>query len=242
MAGTESRMRLFPYFGGKNRLAALYPKPTYPLIIEPFCGAANYSGVYCERQIYLNDKNMLPVALLTYLIKATPETILALPLLEPGQLVKNLPLPQVDKNLIGIWCTENGQSLGRCLPHWATITHWANYWGAACRERLAKSVTQIKHWRVQLGAYDCIPNQEATWFVDPPYSLRGGIHYKMGSNQINYKMLAAWCLSRKGQVIVCEAKGANWLPFNHTITQKARSTNQNRYTEVYCHIQDGRIL
>ena len=52
----------------------------------------------------------------------------------------------------------------------------------------------------------------ATWFVDPPYQ-GAGKHYRFGSEHIDFLALAGWCKSRPGQVIVCENKGAGWLPF-----------------------------
>jgi 16S rRNA G966 N2-methylase RsmD len=59
---------------------------------------------------------------------------------------------------------------------------------------------------------DCNISGSGTWFIDPPYQ-RAGRHYRFGPDQIDYKELAAWCLSRPGQVIVCENHGADWLPF-----------------------------
>ena len=59
-----------------------------------------------------------------------------------------------------------------------------------------------------------LENEEATWFIDPPYKY-GGEHYVM--NGINYDELAEWCKSRKGQVIVCENTSADWLDFEPLI-------------------------
>jgi site-specific DNA-adenine methylase len=64
-----------------------------------------------------------------------------------------------------------------------------------------------------LGDYHDIPNQEATWFIDPPYQGNGGKYYKHGNQNFDYNELAEWSKQRQGQVIVCENSEANWLPF-----------------------------
>ena len=60
------------------------------------------------------------------------------------------------------------------------------------------------------GSYEDIQNQPATWFIDPPYQ-KMGFYYK--HKDIDYNHLSEWCLSRDGQIIVCENEGADWLPF-----------------------------
>jgi hypothetical protein len=62
-----------------------------------------------------------------------------------------------------------------------------------------------------MGALE-LPEQGgvATWFIDPPY-VDGGKSYRY--SEIDYPKLAAWCLRLRGQVIVCERQGADWLPF-----------------------------
>ena len=80
------------------------------------------------------------------------------------------------------------------------------------RARLASQVERIQHWRVIVGAdYTAAPDIKATWFIDPPYANAAGAWYRY--HDVNYRQLARWCRSRKGQVIVCENEGATWLPF-----------------------------
>jgi hypothetical protein len=74
-----------------------------------------------------------------------------------------------------------------------------------------------------VGSYADLPNAECTWFIDPPY-VDAGKNYPCGSKDINYDHLAAWCRSRKGQVIVCENEGATWLPFEPCIQNKRGAT------------------
>ena len=77
---------------------------------------------------------------------------------------------------------------------------------------IAPNVMKIKHWKIQLGDYRDIPNERATWFIDPPYQ-NGGDYYKFGNKEIDFASLADWCKLREGQVIVCENMRANWMPF-----------------------------
>jgi hypothetical protein len=81
------------------------------------------------------------------------------------------------------------------------------------RERVASQVDAIHHWRVIKGDFTSAPDIEATWLVDSPYQ-RAGYGYVHGSRGLDYPALAAWCRARRGQTIVCEAAGADWLPFS----------------------------
>ena len=49
--------------------------------------------------------------------------------------------------------------------------------------------------------------------MSAPQFLRPFWRYKHPSTAIDFPALGAWCRSRRGQVIVCEAAGATWLPF-----------------------------
>ncbi len=89
---------------------------------------------------------------------------------------------------------------------------WCEGWSAAMRSRVAAQVGAIRHWRVVEGEYTAASDIEATWFIDPPY--RGpGYGYVHGSKGLDYEALARWSRARHGQTIVCEAGGADWLPF-----------------------------
>ena len=86
-------------------------------------------------------------------------------------------------------------------------------WTIENRNRLSIDVTKVKHWTIINGDYSDVPNQEATWYIDPPYQGNGGQYYKHGNKGIDYDELSEWVQSREGQVIVCENSEANWLPF-----------------------------
>jgi len=235
-------IKLFKYFGSKAVFIKHYPKPLYPRVVEPFAGSASYSCAYPDKEVVLYDVDIEVISIINFLIQSAPQDILGLPLLSAGQNVNSLNVNPEVKRLISRWC---GAVPTNKLTTWGVREMLSgtktSYWGAACRQRLSGTVTQIKHWQVHLGPYNCIPNEEATWFVDPPYSSAKLANIYQVSNRINYKMLAAWCLSRKGQVIICEKEGASWLPFK-VLLHNQRTTSHNTSTEVYCHIQDGRII
>lgn len=107
-----------------------------------------------------------------------------------------------------------GKQLTAGMRRMAAGGHGQTYgWTEAIKERIASQVGFIRHWRVLDGDYTAAPRIAATWFIDPPYVGRPGAHYIYGSREIDYAELGAWCRRRAGQIIVCEAEGADWLPF-----------------------------
>jgi 16S rRNA G966 N2-methylase RsmD len=212
---------LFPYYGGKWRIAPRYPSPQHDTIIEPFAGSAGYALRYPERKVILVEKNPKVAATWRYLLRATAADIRALPpLLEPGQSVDDLPICEEARYLVG-W-SLNAASAAPCK----TPSMWmrtdsrggAQFWGEAKRERIARSVERIRHWRLIEGGYEDAPDVVGTWFIDPPYALAGR-HYP--TRIADYGALAAWCRTRRGQVMVCENEGADWLPFRPFFHAKA---------------------
>jgi hypothetical protein len=79
--------------------------------------------------------------------------------------------------------------------------------------RIVRLLPVIRQWRITQLDYRDLPNIEATWFVDPPYSGSYRRRYRTHLEPHEYNELADWCRSRHGEVIVCEAVGAAWLPF-----------------------------
>ena len=87
------------------------------------------------------------------------------------------------------------------------------------RSFLFVNLHKIRHWDIQSGSFEEIKNQKATWFIDPPY-ISAGKYYKYGNKDIDYDSLGDWCRERFGETIVCEQKGASWLPFNYLISSR----------------------
>lgn len=202
----------FSYFGSKHRLAARYPEPRYPVIVEPFAGSAAYACRYWDRRVVLVEKNPKLCGVWRYLQRATPQEILALPLLEPWQRADELDVCQEAQWLIGWWVGAARASPCHVLSAWARESDSASTWGVKRRYRIASQLRCIRHWRIIEGDYTAAPRVDATWFVDPPYQVKG-VGYPNGSADIDYGHPRDWCMNLRGQVVVCENEGARWLPF-----------------------------
>ena len=220
----------FSYYGGKFRDAKKnYPAPVHDTIVEPFAGAAGYSCRYPNRNVILCEKNPIIAGLWQYLVKVSALEILSLPDLLPGEIVDDLHVPQEAKWLVGFWLNRAADRPCRSPSKWMREGLFPNcFWGASVREHIAKQVPLIRHWRVYNVGFEDVPTPtlRATWFVDPPYRSKAGEHYPHGSKHVDYVALASWCRSLKGQVIVCENDGADWLPFRHLA--RAESTLSKR--------------
>lgn len=214
----------FTYYGGKWRSALRYPRPQLDYIVEPFAGAAGYSVRHNAQRVTLVDSDPYIAGTWAYLIRASREEILSLPDLPIGGTVDDLEVCQEARWLIGWWLNKGASAPRKSPSRWMREgIRPRSFWGVDVRERLAAQVDHIRHWQVLHQDYHESPELDATWFVDPPYR-RGGQHYR--HSEINYGELAAWCRSRKGQVIVCESSGADWLPFEPAYTGKATSGKQ----------------
>jgi 16S rRNA G966 N2-methylase RsmD len=77
---------------------------------------------------------------------------------------------------------------------------------------IASNLYKIRHWDIRHGSYVDIPNEHATWFIDPPYQF-GGEHYRYGNKAIDFVKLSEWCISRNGESIICENSKADWMKF-----------------------------
>jgi site-specific DNA-adenine methylase len=197
---------MWSFYGRKYKIINSYPQPKYNLIIEPFCGSASYSYKYHDKDVLLFDKDEKIIRLWKFLINASPKQILELPAyVENGTAIPHLDyMCQEQKDLMG-FCCNNGSAVPKLTAGRMNFNSWHRD-----RLRIAQDISKIRHWQAELSDYKAIPNYNATWFIDPPYKF-GGKYYR--HNKINYEELAEWCMSRNGQVIVCENSDANWLPF-----------------------------
>jgi hypothetical protein len=204
----------FTYLGGKYRIAPLYPPPRHATIIEPFAGSAGYSLNFPDRDVVLVERDERVAAVWRYLLTAEPADIRALPLIGQGwATIDDLTdLPLGARYLIGFWLSKATTAPRKSPSAWALSRPDCSYWGPAVRERIAVQVPRIRHWRLIEGDYTLAPDVEASWFVDPPYTVRGH-QYRHGPSSLDYPALASWCRTRAGQVVVCEGEGASWLPF-----------------------------
>lgn len=216
----------FGFYGGKWRDAIKhYPAPEGKTIIEPFAGSAGYALRHYDREIVLCEIDPILAGVWTYLTKVRPKEILALPDIEPGRTVDDLHVAQEAKWLIGFWLNRGVATPRKSPSKWMRDgIRPGSFWGERVRQTIARQVTKVRHWQVHNCTYLEAPSpKSATWFIDPPYQ-RAGQHYGYSSDGIDYGSLAAWCKQRKGQVIVCENDGADWLPFEtlaHVKTTRA---------------------
>lgn len=213
----------FSFYGGKWRIAKRYPAPEHDIIIEPFAGSAGYSLRYPENRVILIEKDEKIAGVWKYLLKASESEILELPDVLPGQTVDDLVKVSPEaKWLIGFWLNKGCSSPRKTMSKWGAEDP-NQFWGVKIRERIASQLDLIRHWKVRHCNFGDVPNVSATWFVDPPYQ-QAGRHYRHGSSDIDFGQLGSWCKNRRGQVIVCENEGADWLSFKPFVHAKANES------------------
>jgi len=226
----------FSVFGSKSKFVQYYPPPKYDLIIEPFAGGANYALRYWRNDVLLHDLNEDIIAAWHFLQRDdAAEWVGKLPsYVHWGREIHTIIPKNAPDGMIA-WLKGIMSRGSMSTPH-STRTKvtqlGADVWNTQLRGTFL-AIKMIKHWEINLLEYKSCPNQEATWFIDPPYQGRAGELYVHGSDQIDYKRLGEWCKSRKGQVIVCEMEGANWLPFEpfHHIARLGKN-RATKYKEV----------
>jgi len=194
---------LFSYYGSKSKIVDLYPSPKFDKIIEPFAGSAQYSLKWFDRDILLVDKYQVIVDVWHYLQQASEADIMGLPKLRKKEEIPNT-LSKEEKMFMGFLVVG-----GAAQPQ-KKVTSFDGVNVAKDLRRISKELYKIRHWIIKQGDYRDIENQEATWFIDPPYQF-GGELYK--ESRIDFVHLANWCKSRLGQVVVCENTKATWLDF-----------------------------
>jgi site-specific DNA-adenine methylase len=212
---------MFSYYGSKSKLVNLYPAPEHDLIIEPFAGSARYALQYFDRAVHLYDPSHYVCEVWRYLIAASPIDVLGLPDVPSKVHLDTIKsLSDAERYLIGFHLCR-----GKAKPR--TTGHGQNSWDRD-KQRIAREMYKVKHWKIFEASYITIPNRPATWYIDPPYQAvnvkANGDRYP--HNEIDYDHLAKWTLEREGQVIACEMSGATWLPFEPLKVVKANTNNR----------------
>jgi site-specific DNA-adenine methylase len=200
---------MFSYYGSKSKVVHLYPKPKFGKIIEPFAGSARYSLKYFDRDVLLVDKYEVIVRIWKWLQQASPLDVLKMPKVKPGDKINRDDFDCIEQAWLMGFIVNQGSSQPKL-----TVADFATEEKIEKQKKtIAENLYKIKHWKIELGSYTEIWNgDEATWFIDPPYQF-GGEYYHTGNKHIDYEVLADWCVSRNGQVIVCENTKANWMSF-----------------------------
>lgn len=197
---------MWSYYGAKTKLVHHYPTPKEDLIIEPFAGSARYALKYWERDVLLVDKYDIVVKLWKWLQQCSPNDILKLPSLKKGQNIKEMGFDENELLLMSFYAAGGVER-----PH-MKVTKFGEQNSKSFQKKIASNLYKIKHWKIVQGSFEDIPNQKATWYVDPPYQF-GGHKYKESNRKIDFEKLGKWCESREGQVIVCENTKADWMDF-----------------------------
>jgi hypothetical protein len=162
--------------------------------------------------VRLYDADPVITGVWDYLINTSEDEIRRLPLGVANIDDLEGVIPKAAQNLIGFWLNHGTTRPSKSASSWMRKgTHNSSFWGPEIRERIATQVQYIRHWSIDLASYECMVDWDATWFIDPPYATPAGRHYRL--NDIDYDHLGKWCQERRGQVIVCEQQGADWLPF-----------------------------
>ena len=212
---------MFYYYGAKARLAPKYPPPDHPIIVEPFAGAAGYSMHHLRdvSRVFLVEKDPRVVGAWKRLLSLSADEILNYPVPAPGHYTSD-PI---------VMYSQASNAVSRCRSIKVSERSWGVMQGML--RRMASLVDEAREKvRIIPGNYTSAPPLEATWFIDPPYlggagstktAYPRGMGYAGGcsSADLDYTALGDWARARRGQVIVCEGAGADWLPFKSLVDQ-----------------------
>ena len=217
---------MFYYYGAKRMFAKQWGRPSRPLIIEPFAGSASYSMYWLNvvDEIRLIEKDPRVVALWRRLLAMEKEEVLALKPPEPGVYTDDF-----------LWMTAATSNAIAQLQRLKMPERVPRVAEGMLRQ-IARQLPQAKK-KVTIiqGDYTQAGDDDATWFIDPPYQVNGngsektafpqGMGYSRKAHctsaDLDFEALADWCRSRRGQVMVCEQLGATWLPF-HPVKPESR--------------------
>ena len=226
------------YYGGKGNVVKYYPEPKHKNIIEPFAGGAAYSLLYYNHDITLCEKNINVYNMWDYIQNGDDDYKYLPEVVSPGEKISDIVcIDNIHSGLL--WLLRAACNMGTAGSNKKnnTITPFgAIHWNLQIR-KIEYWKHKIQHWNIKHGSYTSLKNSNATWFIDPPYINTG---YKYAESNIDYTLLAKWCIERKGFSIVCENKNANWLSFQEKInfnknTFKSTFVKSNS-KEVYCTI------
>lgn len=214
----------FSYYGSKWRIAPKYPQPKYKKIIEPFCGSAQYSMVYPDKEVYLYDLYEPIVMAWDFLINASVKDISKLP--STFKHIDELNVSNEAKALIGFNINPASQMPKKQFSPWGRDN--AQFWGDKKKQLIINQKPFIKHWKVFLDSYENLENEIATWFIDPPYQSDAGRFYV--KSEIDYQSLEHWISERNGQFIACDMEGVEYGQFKPFLTAQVNPSKKGRKT------------
>lgn len=225
---------MFYFYGGKRRLSRFYPSPDYRVVIEPFAGSAAYSLTHL---VPVNGNPTVDKVILIEKDKRVYDAWMKLLAMDVEEVL-NYPIPDAGERTSDFLLMTSACSNRIARTEEMTVTTRMPVVLRRMFKQIAVMLPHVKG-RIEIvnGDYTEADNIAATWFIDPPYHVDGraqsrGMGYAEGCNSyaLDYEALADWCRSRRGQRIVCEQKGATWLPFKHL--RHARNSIGNEAAEV----------
>lgn len=221
---------MFKYFGSKYKLAGRYPAPAAgQTVIEPFAGSAAFSVLHRRKagRVILIEKDASVAALW--------KRLLAMPAAD----IRNLKDPVDGERSSDLLVAFAGGRTTRDTPEGSFIIspRMAQRFRPMVN-RIASVVDECRHFEIICGDYRDAPDEDAFWFIDPPYAptegrwdrTRGG-RYRFPNRDIDFSELADWCHARRGNVVVCEQAGSKWMPWTHAVL--ARDGGHRVYGEVF---------
>lgn len=203
---------MWSYYGSKEGIKRIYPKPMYDKIIEPFAGTAKYALLYWDRDVTLVDKYEVIIKIWKWLQIAAPSDLNALPKrVAPGFKLDDIKYDCPEARWLMGFLIGKGAERPRLTAAERVTVDRPTAISFTIR-KIIEALPKIKHWKVIHGSYLELGNIKATWFIDPPYQF-GGQAYVESNRKIDFELLAQWCKDRLGQVIVCENSKATWMNF-----------------------------
>lgn len=221
---------MWSYYGAKTNIIDHYPGPRYDKIIEPFAGTARYALKHFDREVLLVDKYEVIVKIWKWLQLCSPGDIHGLPRFKAGDNINDHKYNCEEERLLVGFLIGFGFRSPRDIAT-PRLRHRPNHMNVRIKF-IASQLFKIKHWEIVHGDYQDIPNEPATWFIDPPYQ-HGGNYYIVSGRHLDYhNNLSPWTRERQGQIIVCENMKADWLPFKPMVAQDVLSGKN--YEAIWC--------
>ncbi len=224
----------FSFYGAKSKILDFYPEPKHDLIIEPFAGGASYSLRHgAGREVWINDLDAEVYGMWCFVRDEFPAWEHAIPTsVNVGDRVSELPgLGDAPAGLLSILRAEANQGTqGARGVHDQVTSMGAKCW-PRIKAKLQWAHERVQGWSITNERYqdmliDGFVGDRATWFIDPPYDNAAGRRYRQ--QVVDYGALRNFCLSRKGQIIVCENVGADWLPFEPIVERRGIRSRYQR--------------
>ena len=166
----------------------------------------------------LIEKNQRIAEIWRWLLTVSEDEFLSLPGVDTFDHIEETGLPDGPaREFVRQWCSEaspTGKNKVTSMMKSGFEPGWYNF---TTKNQLfiMSLIEKIRHWKIIEGDYQSAPDVRATWYIDPPYQFGGESYPKnCKTRDLDFGALATWAKSRRGDVIVCEGDGANWMDFD----------------------------